>query len=93
MPTPVNELVLSKQREKILTSLYKGKTISSDKIRSEKYSFLIYYALVTSENGNYVISEKGVRYVLSHRKDNFRFWFPTIISILALIVSFIALLA
>lgn len=92
MPTSVNELVLSKKREKILMSLYRGKTISPDKIRSEKYSFLIYYALVTSENGNYVISEKGVRYILSHRKEKFRFWFPTIISVLALIISVIALL-
>ena len=92
MSTSANELFLSKERERILLSLFHGKSIPVDKINSERYAFLIYYSLATTENGKYVISEKGIRYVLSHINDRFKFWFPTILSVLALIISVIALL-
>lgn len=91
METPAHEIVLSAEREKILSSLYKGKVIKSSEIHKDKYTFLIYYALIMQKDGNYVISEKGRQYILTHKKDNFRFWFPSVVSVIALIISIIAL--
>lgn len=92
MPTPANELVLSHSQDRIIKSLYKGKSIPAHKIRQTEYCFLAYYSLVKYDNNSYIISEKGKQYVLTHHKDKFRFWFPTMISIIALIISVISLL-
>lgn len=52
MSTSANELFLSKERERILLSLFHGKSIPVDKINSERYAFLIYYSLATTKTGN-----------------------------------------
>lgn len=91
MSTSANDLVLSKKREKILKSLYRGKKLSHEEVYNAKYNFLIYYSLIVENGYYYVISEKGIQYILSHKKDKFRFWFPTVVSLLALIISVVAL--
>ena len=91
MGTPVSEIVLSKDRERILGSLYKGKTIPAAKINDSKYEFLLYYSLIYCNNGKYRISERGINYVNLHKKDDSRFVVSIVISVAALIISIISL--
>ena len=40
----------------------------------------------------YIVSQAGYAAIHAHSTENFRFWFPSVISILALAVSFLAVL-
>lgn len=46
---------------------------------------------VPTGDDKYTLSDKGKNRIASIAKDNFRFWFPIVISIIALIFSAIAL--
>lgn len=66
--------------------------LSKDKLHNKlQYHFLLKYSLVDycDNTHTYVtLSDKGHMYLRFKRKDNFRFWFPTILSIAALFAGY-----
>lgn len=88
MPTPYKDLELSFLQRLTLLRL-KYRKINKNKVyANHKYDFLRKYNLTDyhPKNNNYLIlSEKGKMYLRFRRKDNFRFWIPIIISMIALL--------
>ena len=91
MSLSLQEISLNKHQLNMLKKIFKGAKIKYHEIFKDKYSALEYYNLIVFSNGKYQITEKGKSYLRLVKKDNFRFWFPIIISVIALIISVIAL--
>lgn len=91
MPLSLQEISLSKAQLRMLKRLSNGVTVKYSEIKKEKYSALEYYSLIGFYQEKYQITEKGKSYLRLTKKETFRFWFPVVISVLALIISVIAL--
>ena len=91
MTTPYKDLEFSFSQRLILLRVKYIKIKRSTVNSRPRYKFLRIYSLVDyyPKNHNYfVLSEKGKMYLRFRRKDNFRFWIPVIISILALLSGY-----
>lgn len=92
MSLSFTEISLDKSQKKLLIKMEKGYEAPYETIKSNKYKTLEYYNLINLHHEKYQISEKGRSYLRHSRKDSYRFFVPTIISILALIISIFSFL-
>lgn len=71
--------------------IFNGTRAKDYKHRKDVYTYLLSCGYIKKADvrnySGYVITESGRVAVDDYRKDKFRFWFPTIISIIALILS------
>lgn len=51
-------------------------------------AFLLKYSLIEYRNNRIFLSDKARMYLRFKRKDNFRFWLPIVISIIALLAGY-----
>lgn len=92
------EMDLSITQVQILRNIKFRGRLSKEKAREHrkgKYRFLFYYSLLDqhpTDDMSYCLNPKAESYLRYRRKDKYRFYFPLIISILALAISIIALL-
>lgn len=95
MPTPFTQLQLGPSQVKILKRIRRKKSISKAKVDGNpEYDFLRKYSLIDyadPEHLHYKLSDKAQMYLRYKKSDDFRFWFPNIISVIALIISIIAI--
>ncbi len=95
MPIPFSELKLSKHEIRILKQIRRKGSIPRNKIdHNPKYLFLLKYFLIDyadTMHENYKLSDKAQMYLRYKKNDDFRFWFPNIISVIALIISIVAI--
>lgn len=97
MPTPYQELRFSHSQIRILKRLKRLGEINRLKIenhKNDKYAFLYKYNLIEyNENHTaFKLSDKGCMCVNRRRESLIRFYLPLIISIIAIVISIIALL-
>lgn len=96
MSTDYKDLEFSKAEKGILKSFSNNRRIPLSIKGNPKYAFLFkYYLLDYSDHSHqfYCLSDKARFYLRYNRKDHFRFWFPVVLSILAIIISIVALVA
>ena len=94
MTTHYKDLELSHAELRILKRLRNKRRIPRSIKERPEYRFLFKYYLIEfadREHQYYSLSDKG-RFLLRYRtKDRFRFWFPVVLSILALLISIVSL--
>lgn len=98
MPTSYQDLRFTQQQIAIMKRIRcmkRIKRINIDKEKKGKYAFLFKYSLIdfaNNEHTYYKLSDKGVMYLLYHRESAIKFYLPLFLSIVAIIISIIALI-
>ena len=91
-------MISKKQYRKLrLIQLFNGTTAKDYGKRGDLYDYLkskklIKYDEVRGYRG-YKVTEEGMAEMYTYRMEHFRFWFPSIVSVLALIASFLSIIA
>lgn len=97
MSTPFTDYAFSKSEIKILKSIKRnGKILKSevDNTQNDKYIFLLYYNLLERYSPDYkyyCLNNKAKMYLNYRRKEIIKFCIPTIISVIALIISIVSI--
>ena len=98
MNTPYIELRFTKQQIRILKNIRRKRKIPVEQIEKhkfEKYRFLYKYALIDYSDAShkyYSLSDKGNMILLYRKESRYRFYLPLFLSVIAIIISIIALL-
>ncbi len=91
MYTEPQNLHLSRQEHKIVKSISRRKYKRDIIERNKKYQFLKHYNLVDFSDithKHYILNYRGKSYLNFHTEDKRRFFITTLISIIALLISF-----
>ena len=98
MSTPYTDLKFTKSQIRILKRFRRmGKVPVEvvEKHKNGKYKFLYKYSLIDYADKSrqyFALSDKGVMFLLYHGESKYRFYLSTILSVVAIIISIIALL-
>ncbi|MFM1525236.1 MULTISPECIES: hypothetical protein [Helcococcus] len=98
----INLIKLSKSQLKLLKKIAKSPIYPQNKPFSNDFELLLHQKLIQQNNKldsfynnvnpTFCISEKGILFISYNKDNNKRFWIPTIISIVAVTISVIALI-
>lgn len=97
MSTPFKDYAFSKSEIKILKSIKRNGKILKTEVnnpKNDKYKFLLYYNLLEHYSPDYkyyCLNNKAKMYLNYRRKEIIKFCIPTIISIIALIISIVSI--
>lgn len=89
------DIELSKSQTKLLKKLSKKTYIPKSIKDNPSNKFLTYYSFLEyypHDHNYFVLSDNAHFYLRYRHKDKFRFWFPVILSIIALLISVLSLL-
>jgi hypothetical protein len=98
--TDFSNYILTKSERKLLKKIKRGKVaVYCDYFQDLlNQNFICYQQYGTDEIGNHIpqdnkimITELGKAFLKWKKRDNIRFWFPVVISIIALAISALAL--
>nr|DAT38342.1 MAG TPA: hypothetical protein [Caudoviricetes sp.] len=97
MSIPYQELRFNRKEMRILRKIKRKGKVSQSKIDKKmlgKYLFLFNYNLITFDDDgkSYKLSETGKMFLLRHRESAIKFYLPLFLSIVAIIISIIALI-
>lgn len=97
MSIPYQELRFNRKEMRILRKIKRKGKVSQSKIDKKmlgKYLFLFNYNLITfdGDGKSYKLSETGKMFLLRHRESAIKFYLPLFLSIVAIIISIIALI-